>query len=158
MCHAIGQMHEQSRTDRDNYVTMLWQNIRGGRGNNNMAKTSTRDNNPYDHESVLQYGLFVSMLRIRRVTCPECLRLGYSNNMAKTSTRDNNLYNGTSTVCMWMTILLHATLILTSKSTGYQCWRLYSLNIYKCKFLSDFDFFSWWCLHLMLLHILIHVV
>ncbi|KAK3087453.1 hypothetical protein FSP39_006069 [Pinctada imbricata] len=58
MCHAIGQMHEQSRSDRDNYVTMLWQNIRGGRGNNNMAKSSTLDNNPYDYESVLQYGLY----------------------------------------------------------------------------------------------------
>lgn len=62
MTHAIGQMHEQSRTDRDNYVTMLWSNIRGGQGNNNMAKSKTLDNNPYDYESVLQYSLKVSLL------------------------------------------------------------------------------------------------
>ncbi|XP_052711456.1 MAM and LDL-receptor class A domain-containing protein 1-like isoform X3 [Crassostrea angulata] len=57
MGHAIGQHHEQSRSDRDNYVTMLWGNIRGGRSNNNMAKSNTYDRNPYDYESVLQYSL-----------------------------------------------------------------------------------------------------
>lgn len=62
MTHAIGQMHEQSRTDRDNYVTMLWSNIQGGTGNYNMAKSKTLDNNPYDYESVLQYSLTVSLL------------------------------------------------------------------------------------------------
>lgn len=61
MAHAIGQMHEQSRNDRDNHVTMLWSNIQGGRGNNNMAKTDTHDYNPYDYESVLQYSLTVHM-------------------------------------------------------------------------------------------------
>nr|XP_034302445.1 blastula protease 10-like isoform X2 [Crassostrea gigas] len=57
MAHAIGQMHEQSRNDRDNYVTMLWNNIQEGHDNINMAKTQTFDNNPYDYESVLQYSL-----------------------------------------------------------------------------------------------------
>ena len=61
MAHAIGQMHEQSRSDRDNHVTMLWSNIQGGRSNNNMAKTDTHDYNPYDYESVLQYSLTVHM-------------------------------------------------------------------------------------------------
>ncbi|XP_052711416.1 MAM and LDL-receptor class A domain-containing protein 1-like isoform X1 [Crassostrea angulata] len=57
MTHAIGQEHEQSRNDRDNYVTMLWSNIQGGETNNNMAKSNTYDYNPYDYESVLQYSL-----------------------------------------------------------------------------------------------------
>ncbi|XP_065942368.1 MAM and LDL-receptor class A domain-containing protein 1 isoform X2 [Magallana gigas] len=57
MAHAIGQLHEQSRNDRDNYVTMLWSNIQGGKTNNNMAKSNTYDYNPYDYESVLQYSL-----------------------------------------------------------------------------------------------------
>ncbi|XP_061183018.1 MAM and LDL-receptor class A domain-containing protein 1-like [Saccostrea echinata] len=57
MTHAIGQMHEQSRSDRDNHVTMLWANTQGGTGNFNMAKSTTHDYNPYDYESVLQYSL-----------------------------------------------------------------------------------------------------
>lgn len=52
--------HEQSRTDRDNYVIMQWANIQYGTGNRNMMKINTRDNNPYDLESVLQYRLNVS--------------------------------------------------------------------------------------------------
>ncbi|XP_055996867.1 MAM and LDL-receptor class A domain-containing protein 1-like isoform X2 [Ostrea edulis] len=57
MTHAIGQMHEQSRSDRDNHVTMLWANTQDGKENFNMAKSSTHDYNPYDYESVLQYSL-----------------------------------------------------------------------------------------------------
>nr|XP_022290319.1 zinc metalloproteinase dpy-31-like [Crassostrea virginica] len=55
--HALGMEHEQSRTDRDDYVIMHWNNIQGGTGNRNMFKINTRDRNPYDLESVLQYRL-----------------------------------------------------------------------------------------------------
>lgn len=61
MAHAIGQKHEQSRNDRDNYVTVLWSNIQGGEDNHNMAKSKTLDNNPYDYESVLHYSLTVCL-------------------------------------------------------------------------------------------------
>ncbi|XP_021364299.1 uncharacterized protein LOC110457377 isoform X2 [Mizuhopecten yessoensis] len=57
MCHAIGMEHEQSRTDRDNYVTMQWDNIKDGENNQNMIKLKTKDTNPYDYESILQYGI-----------------------------------------------------------------------------------------------------
>lgn len=60
LMHAIGMEHEQSRTDRDNYVIMQWANIQYGTANRNMMKINTRDNNPYDLESVLQYRLNVS--------------------------------------------------------------------------------------------------
>jgi len=64
MTHAIGMMHEQSRNDRDSYVDILWNNVQGGTGNGNMAKSNTQDNNPYDAESVLQYGIYVSTYNV----------------------------------------------------------------------------------------------
>ncbi|XP_069105545.1 uncharacterized protein [Argopecten irradians] len=55
MCHAIGMQHEQSRTDRDHYISVLWDNVNGGQDNGNMRKSNTDDVNPYDYESILQY-------------------------------------------------------------------------------------------------------
>lgn len=58
MCHAIGMSHEQSRSDRDDYVTIDWESLGGENGN--FGKGNTFDVNEYDYESVLQYGLWVS--------------------------------------------------------------------------------------------------
>ncbi|XP_063405765.1 MAM and LDL-receptor class A domain-containing protein 2-like [Mytilus trossulus] len=58
MLHAMGGKHEQSRSDRDNYVTIEWPNVKNGRDNNNMVKANTQDNNPYDAESAMQYSLY----------------------------------------------------------------------------------------------------
>ena len=57
MYHAMGQMHEQSRSDRDTYIDVFYDNA----GNNNSVKKSnTMDLNPYDLESVMHYSLYVS--------------------------------------------------------------------------------------------------
>ncbi|XP_069105610.1 fibropellin-1-like [Argopecten irradians] len=54
--HAIGQQHEQSRSDRARYISMVWQNI--DRGNYvNYFKEMTKDVSPYDYFSTLQYAL-----------------------------------------------------------------------------------------------------
>ena len=51
--------HEQSRTDRDENIKILTNNIRDGKvGNFNKGKTV--DTRPYDAESVMQYNLYVS--------------------------------------------------------------------------------------------------
>lgn len=60
MCHALGMWHEQNRRDRDSYVELYGDNIRGGGINNiNFRALDTRLTYPYDISSVLQYSLGV---------------------------------------------------------------------------------------------------
>ncbi|XP_078369975.1 protein SpAN-like [Oculina patagonica] len=57
--HAIGFYHEQSRPDRDTYITVLTQNIRDGRENNfRKYNRSTIDSlgTKYDYKSLMHYG------------------------------------------------------------------------------------------------------
>ncbi|XP_074539389.1 meprin A subunit beta-like [Halichoeres trimaculatus] len=57
--HALGYNHEQSRYDRDNYVSILFENIlQGYEGNfDKVAKESSKTNGiSYDYESVMHYG------------------------------------------------------------------------------------------------------
>jgi hypothetical protein len=53
--HALGFLHEQSRPDRDNFVTIHWNCIEPGReGNFNKVNTATAYG-PYDFTSVMHY-------------------------------------------------------------------------------------------------------
>nr|XP_020445783.1 meprin A subunit beta-like [Monopterus albus] len=57
--HALGFYHEQSRYDRDDYITIIWKNIRDGFERNFKKLTlnsSTSLNAPYDYLSVMHYG------------------------------------------------------------------------------------------------------
>lgn len=59
--HALGFYHEQSRMDRDDYVTIWWDEILTGREHNfNKYDDSyiTDLNTPYDYESVMHYAPF----------------------------------------------------------------------------------------------------
>ncbi|XP_076813917.1 plasminogen-like isoform X2 [Clavelina lepadiformis] len=56
--HALGFWHEQSRPDRDNYVTILFDNILNGKETNFFKKTVgdiESFSSPYDYKSVLHY-------------------------------------------------------------------------------------------------------
>ena len=57
--HALGFLHEQSRSDRDEHVVIQFQNIRSGM-EGNFRKSSTRNLAPYDLSSVMHYGRDVS--------------------------------------------------------------------------------------------------
>ncbi|XP_077345052.1 meprin A subunit alpha [Lithobates pipiens] len=59
--HALGFYHEQSRTDRDDYVQIWWDEITEGMGHNFNTYDDnfiTDLNTPYDYESVMHYGPF----------------------------------------------------------------------------------------------------
>ena len=54
IAHALGQMHEQSRSDRDTYVTILTENIQSGK-EHNFNKGDTINYGTYDFDSTMHY-------------------------------------------------------------------------------------------------------
>ncbi|XP_071965161.1 zinc metalloproteinase nas-13-like [Antedon mediterranea] len=58
MMHAIGFYHEQSRTDRDSYVSIQWQNIEDGQEHNFKSYPSSYIDDlgvSYDYHSIMHY-------------------------------------------------------------------------------------------------------
>ena len=64
--HTIGLYHEHTRTDRDKYVEIKWENIENLVYYNDFAiqpeKHPIEDIVPYDYKSIMHYGTNVSML------------------------------------------------------------------------------------------------
>lgn len=57
--HAFGLWHEQSREDRDSFVTIHWNNIQSGRAHNFDQHISDGDDvGAYDYGSIMHYGMF----------------------------------------------------------------------------------------------------
>ncbi len=54
IAHALGQMHEQTRSDRDTFVTILTANIEANQGHN-FTKSSTTNYGAYDFDSIMHY-------------------------------------------------------------------------------------------------------
>ncbi|XP_051564820.1 hatching enzyme 1.2-like isoform X1 [Myxocyprinus asiaticus] len=58
LMHALGFVHEQSRADRDKYVTVMWSNIWKDRVRNfEKFKTNNLDT-PYDYSSIMHFGRY----------------------------------------------------------------------------------------------------
>ncbi|XP_028421560.1 high choriolytic enzyme 1-like [Perca flavescens] len=53
--HALGFWHEQSRSDRDNYVTINWTNIDPQQVYNFNKQVTNNQNTPYDYSSIMEY-------------------------------------------------------------------------------------------------------
>lgn len=54
--HTIGLWHEQSRGDRDTYITIIWGNIIAGLEHNFLQHVSDGDDvGPYDYDSIMHY-------------------------------------------------------------------------------------------------------
>ena len=57
ICHAAGMWHEQSRNDRDTYVTILFDNIEAGKeGNFEVGGAGITSVGVYDYASIMHYG------------------------------------------------------------------------------------------------------
>ncbi|XP_007570355.2 high choriolytic enzyme 1 isoform X2 [Poecilia latipinna] len=56
--HALGFVHEQSRSDRDHYVTIVWKNILPEQIHNFRKQATNNLNSPYDYSSVMHYGRY----------------------------------------------------------------------------------------------------
>jgi len=56
--HALGFMHEQCRSDRDNYLTINYDNIRSGVTHNFRKLKSNNQGLPYEYGSVMHYGKY----------------------------------------------------------------------------------------------------
>ncbi|XP_053276744.1 high choriolytic enzyme 1-like isoform X1 [Pleuronectes platessa] len=54
--HALGFNHEQTRSDRDGYVRINWENINQGMAYNFYKKDTNNLNTPYDYSSIMHYG------------------------------------------------------------------------------------------------------
>ncbi|KAK9502787.1 hypothetical protein O3M35_011493 [Rhynocoris fuscipes] len=58
MLHVLGLKHEHARPDRDNYVKVIWDNIKDGH-KNNFEKASSKEYTtygvPYNYESIMHY-------------------------------------------------------------------------------------------------------
>jgi hypothetical protein len=57
LAHALGAVHEQCRSDRDNYVSIQWDNIQPGTENNFAIISNSLDQGNYDFDSVMHYSL-----------------------------------------------------------------------------------------------------
>ena len=91
--HAAGFYHEQSRTDRDTYVTILTSNILNGFTGNFNKYNSGQDIGSYDYNSIMHY-------RHNFFGCVECNGIKYCdpqnlpcNNVLSTMTKPNGDIN-----------------------------------------------------------------
>ncbi len=55
LCHTLGFWHEQSRPDRDNYVQIVWNNIKPEKEKNFAIHNEAALTGPYDFDSVMHY-------------------------------------------------------------------------------------------------------
>ncbi|XP_034723964.1 low choriolytic enzyme-like isoform X2 [Etheostoma cragini] len=55
LLHALGFNHEQTRSDRDNHIRVLLQNVQSGMAHNFNKIATLNQGTPYDYNSVMQY-------------------------------------------------------------------------------------------------------
>ncbi|KAM4602466.1 low choriolytic enzyme-like [Polymixia lowei] len=102
LLHALGFNHEQTRSDRDQHVRILLQNVIRGQ-EHNFDKIATRNlGTPYDYNSVMQYSRFAFSRNRQPTILPipdNNVVIGRATEMSAVDIlRVNRLYNCTSQV------------------------------------------------------------
>ncbi|KAK9409869.1 astacin-like metalloendopeptidase [Crotalus adamanteus] len=96
--HALGFLHEQTRSDRDNYVKINLEYVAKGERGNFEKENTTNLGLPYDYDSVMHYGAYdfsntagkPTIIPIPNGSVPIGQRVGLSNLDVK---KINKLYN-----------------------------------------------------------------
>ncbi|XP_038125156.1 high choriolytic enzyme 1-like [Cyprinodon tularosa] len=96
LLHALGFNHEQTRSDRDNHVRILLQNVIPGQEHNFRKINTNNLGTPYDYSSVMHYGRY-AFSRNREPTIvpiPDAnVQIGRATTMSRTDIlRVNRLY------------------------------------------------------------------
>lgn len=80
--HTVGLWHEQSREDRDSYVTIHWENIEAGKEHNfNQQIADGDDVGPYDYGSIMHYGRTAFSTNGDTITPPAGVTIGQRNGL-----------------------------------------------------------------------------
>uniref|UniRef100_A0A672JKW2 Metalloendopeptidase n=1 Tax=Salarias fasciatus TaxID=181472 RepID=A0A672JKW2_SALFA len=95
--HSLGFVHEQSRFDRDNYVTIMWPNIWRDRLRNfEKFRTESLDL-PYDYSSIMHFGKYAYSQDGEPTIIPknsQKIKLGQSSSLSHLDKlKINKLYN-----------------------------------------------------------------
>ena len=82
--HALGLWHEQSREDRDDYVTINWENIIPGCEHNFTQRIADGDDvGTYDYDSIMHYPSFAfSTNNLDTITAPPGVTIGQRNRLS----------------------------------------------------------------------------
>lgn len=97
MNHALGFYHEQTRSDRDRYVRINWQNINQRMAYNFRKQNTNNQNTPYDYSSIMHYGRTAFSIRSGRDSITPIpnprVQIGQRKGMSRTDIlRINRLY------------------------------------------------------------------
>jgi hypothetical protein len=82
--HAVGLWHEQSREDRDDYVTIHWENILPNCEHNFTQRIADGDDvGDYDYASIMHYPSFAfSRNNLDTITAPPGVKIGQRNGLS----------------------------------------------------------------------------
>ncbi|KAI3364464.1 hypothetical protein L3Q82_011256, partial [Scortum barcoo] len=115
LIHALGLYHEHTRQDRDQYITVQWQNIIPGRQMNFNVKRGDTLGLPYDLNSIMHYGVYFFSVNGGPTMLPKQsgVKMGQRTHLSNLDIQKlNKLYhcgNLTTLVCHHITPFSHIT-------------------------------------------------